>query len=259
MTGSVQQYDATCRELGTARKQLEEVIAERDRLESDLKTVFESVEGVLQEDPDDPAGMPVQDRGILKRDKGERSPKKAELAAVAAAAAARADRPRQRRVAELTASDMWARQKCISVNTSVPCAPKRVNYFKGVLTDKDLSPKCVFMSPKKEVCFGSQPRSAKHWSIVAVPSKRHLRIDTLFAHALQSSSQHYVFVHVRATRLTYACTLCRSWCRRKFTNRKTSSTNATSEGVGGSEGSLCEGLMDCRRSRESCARTSLRV
>lgn len=140
MTGSAQQHDATLRELATTQKQLEEVIAERSRLENELKMVFRGVEDVLQEDGDGSSFVWTgQDRGIIRRDMG--------------GAMASAARPRNGRVAELAGSEMHTRPSSISVNVSpsLSGAPKRVNYFKGVLTDKDLSPKNVFLSPKKEV------------------------------------------------------------------------------------------------------------
>ena len=148
MTGPAQQHDATLSKLATTQKQLEEAIAERSRLESELLKVFRGVEDVLQEDGDGSSFVWTgEDAGILRGDMGM-SPKKA-----------RAARPRNGRVAELAGSEMRERPSSISVSVSpsLSGAPKRVNYFKGVLRDKDLSPKKVFMSPKNEV-FDSRSR-----------------------------------------------------------------------------------------------------
>jgi hypothetical protein len=145
MTGSVEQHDSTLAELAVTRKQLEEVSAEKEGLEREIRAIFEGVEEVLNEpESSDGSVGPGQVRGVLKGGAGT-SPKKAAREAVAGA------RPKKGRVAELAASYTLTRPANICIQSSPSSAPKRVNYFKGVLTERDLTPKAVFLSPKKEV------------------------------------------------------------------------------------------------------------
>ena len=153
MTGSEAQHDSTLVELAVTRKQLEDVSAEKDGLEREIRAIFEGVEEVLneQQSSDGYVGN-VQVRGVLKGGAGT-SPKKSTHQSVAAAVTPARARPKKGRVAELAASYTLTRPANICTKSSPSSAPKRVNYFKGVLTERDLTAKAVFLSPKKEVIF----------------------------------------------------------------------------------------------------------